>query len=132
MQQASYLTSLQIVILGAAPVLFWRPLSGRYGRRPTLLLSVICSLVCNVGCARSQSYAAMAACRALVAFFISPAVGLGSAVVIETFFQRDWAKSMGIWTIMITLGIPTGALIFGFVVYRVDYHWIYWILAIVS
>lgn len=132
LQRASYLTSLQIVILGAAPLLFWRPLSSRYGRRPMLLLSVICSLVCNVGCAKSQSYAAMATCRALVAFFMSPAIGLGSAVVTETFFQQDWARSLGLWTIMVTLGIPTGPLIFGFVVYRVNYHWIYWILAIVS
>jgi MFS family permease len=32
-QTASYLTSLVIAILGAAP-LIWRPLSQRYGRRP--------------------------------------------------------------------------------------------------
>lgn len=33
-QTASYLTSLVIAILGGAP-LFWRPLSQRYGRRPS-------------------------------------------------------------------------------------------------
>ena len=131
MQQASYLTSLQIAIIGGAP-LFWKPLSSRYGRRPIFLLSVICSLVCNVGCAKSRSYAAMAACRALVAFFICPPSAMGSAIVTETFFRRDWAKCMGVWTIMVTLGVPTGPLIFGFVTYRVDYQWIYWTLAIVG
>lgn len=73
-QRASYLTSLQIAILGGAP-LFWKPLSNRFGRRPIFLISLACSLVCNVGCAKSTDYASTAACRALQAFFISPASG---------------------------------------------------------
>lgn len=73
-QKASYLTSLQIAILGGAP-LFWKPLSNRYGRRPIFIISLVCSLVCNVGCAKSTDYASTAACRALQAFFISPASG---------------------------------------------------------
>lgn len=107
MQQASYLTSLQIAILGGAPFL-WKPLSNRFGRRPVFLLSTILSLVCNVGCAKSYTYASMAACRALTAFFICPPTALGSAVVAETFFKRDRARYMGIWTLLITLGIPVG------------------------
>ncbi|CAL5865977.1 uncharacterized protein PFLUO_LOCUS184 [Penicillium psychrofluorescens] len=131
MQQVSYLTSLQIAILGGAP-LFWKPLSNRFGRRPIFLLSLICSLVCNIGCAKSTTYASVAACRALVAFFISPASAIGSAVVMETTFKKDRARYMGIWTLMITLGVPIGPFIFGFVTYRVGYHWIYWILAMIN
>lgn len=129
--RASYLTSLQIAILGGAP-LFWRPLSNRYGRRPIFLLSLICSLAGNIGCAKSPDYASMAACRAITAFFISPAAAIGSAVVAETFFKRDRAKWMGVWTLMITLGVPTSPFIFGFVAYRVGYRWIYWVLAITN
>lgn len=128
---AAYLTSLQIAILGGAPF-FWKPLSNRYGRRPIFLLSLICSLVCNIGCAKSNSYASLAACRALVAFFISPASAIGSAVVMETTFKKDRARYMGIWTLMVTLGVPIGPLIFGFVTQRAGYGWIYWILAMVS
>jgi Major Facilitator Superfamily len=51
LQRASYLTSLFIAILGGAP-LFWRPLSDHYGRRPTFLLSLICSIVGNIGCTK--------------------------------------------------------------------------------
>lgn len=130
-QQASYLTSLQIAILGGAP-LFWRPLSNRYGRRPIWLISTACSLICNIGCAKSPTYGSTAACRALVAFFISPAGALGSAVVSETFFKHERAKYMGIWTVMVTLGVPFGSFIFGFVAYHIGYTWIYWLLAIVS
>lgn len=129
--QASYLTSLQIAILGIAP-LFWRPLSNRYGRRPIFLISLICSLVGNIGCANSPSYATMAVCRAIVAFFISPASAIGSAVVAETFFKKDRARYMGVWTLMVTVGVPIAPFIFGFVALRVNYRWIYYILAIVS
>lgn len=131
LQRASYLTSLQIAILGGAP-LFWKPLSNRFGRRPIFLLSLICSLVCNVGCAKSPDYASTAACRALAAFFISPASAIGSAVVMETTFKKDRARYMGVWTLMVTLGVPSGPFIFGFVAYRAGYRWIYWVLAMVS
>ena len=131
MQRASYLVSLQIAILGSAP-LFWKPLANHFGRRPIFMLSLILSCVCNVGCAKSTDYASMAACRALSAFFISPAKGIGSGVVMETYFQHERARCLGIWTMMVTLGIPLGPLIFGFVTYRVGYTWIYWTLAIVS
>ncbi|KAJ5937531.1 hypothetical protein N7454_003873 [Penicillium verhagenii] len=130
-QRVSYLTSLQIAILGGAP-LFWKPLSTRFGRRPVFLLSLILSCVCNIGCAKSPDYASMAACRALVAFFISPAMAIGSGVVTETFFRHERARYMGIWTVMVTLGVPIGPFIFGFVTQRVGYRWIYWILAITN
>lgn len=42
--RASYLTSLQIAILGWTPS-FWKPLSNRFGCRPIFLISLICSLV---------------------------------------------------------------------------------------
>lgn len=130
-QQASYLTSLVIAILGGAP-LFWRPLSNTYGRRPIFLLSLICSMVGNIGCAKSPSYATMGLCRAITAFFISPAAAIGSAVVSEMFFKKQRATVMGAWTIMVTLGIPIAPFIFGFLALRVDYRWIYWVLAIVG
>jgi MFS family permease len=128
--QASYLTSLQIAILGWAP-LFWRPLSNRYGRRPIFLISLICSLIGNIGCAKSPSYATMAVCRAITAWFISPAGSIGPAVVVESFFKKDRARYMGIWTLMVTLGVPVSSFVFGFVANDVGYRWIYWILAIV-
>ncbi|KAH0361729.1 MFS general substrate transporter, partial [Aureobasidium melanogenum] len=130
-QHASYLTSLQIAILGAA-ALFWRPFANRYGRRPIWLISTICTLICNVGCAVSPTFGSMAARRALVAFFICPASAIGSAVVTETFFKKERARYIGIWTLMVTVGIPLGPFIFGFVANNIGYRWIFWILAMVN
>lgn len=101
--RASYLTSIQILILGFAP-LFWKPISNRFGRRPIWLISTLGSMVCNIGCAKSDNYASQVVTRILVAFFISPAIAISSAVVIETFFARERAQKMGIWTLMVTLG----------------------------
>jgi hypothetical protein len=40
---------------------------------------------------------------------------------------------MGVWTLLVTLGVTTSPLIFGFVTQYVnDYRWIYWILAITN
>ncbi|KAF9737648.1 hypothetical protein PMIN02_001271 [Paraphaeosphaeria minitans] len=131
LQQTSYLTSIQIAVVGGAP-LFWRPLSTRYGRRPIFIISLIGSICFNIGCAKTETYAAMATCRAFVSFFISPAAAIGSAVVVETFFKHERAKFMGVWTIMLTIGVPLAPFIFGFVTYNVGYRWIYWIFAIVN
>lgn len=131
LQKTTYLTSLFIAILGVAP-LFWQPISKRYGRRPVFLVSLVLSAVGNIGCAESPSYASMAVCRAITAFFISPAAAIGSAVVKETFFKKDRARYMGIWTLMVTIGVPMAPFIFGFVAYHVGYRWIYWILAITN
>lgn len=131
LQEASYLVSLFIVILGVAP-LFWCPIANRWGRRPVFLVSLIIAAVANIGCAVSPSYSAMAVCRAIDAFFISPAGALGTGVVSEMFFKSERGRYIGAWSVMITLGVPVAPFIFGFVALRVDYRWIYWILAIVS
>ncbi|RFN54491.1 mfs transporter [Fusarium flagelliforme] len=130
-QQASYLTSLVITILGVAPLL-WRPLSHTYGRRPVFLVSLFCSLIGNIGCAVSPTYGTMGLCRAITAFFICPAAAIGTAIVSETFFRKERARYMGVWTTMVTLGVPVAPLIFGFVAMRTGYRWIYWVLAITN
>ncbi|EPS31933.1 hypothetical protein PDE_06892 [Penicillium oxalicum 114-2] len=131
MQRTSYLVSLFIAVLGGAP-LFWRPLSNRFGRRPIFLISLLFAMVGNIGCANSSSYATMGLCRAITAFFICPAAAIGSAVVAETFFKKDRARCMGYWTLMVTIGVPIAPFLFGFMVMRVGYRWIYWVLAITN
>ncbi|RWA06159.1 hypothetical protein EKO27_g8944 [Xylaria grammica] len=130
-QEASYLVSLAIAVLGVAP-LFWGPLASRFGRRPILLVSLIVSLAANVGCAKSPSYSAMAVSRAIVAFAISPAAAIGSGMVQEMFFKHQRARYLGIWTVFVTLGVPVAPFIFGFVALRVGYRWIYWTMAITN
>lgn len=101
--RTSYLVSLQIAVLGWAP-LFWKPIANRYGRRPVWLVSTLGSLLFNVGCALSHTYTSMAVCRAFTSFFISPPAAIGSGVVTETFFKKQRAQYLGVWTMLVTLG----------------------------
>ncbi|KAJ4397821.1 hypothetical protein N0V93_002058 [Gnomoniopsis smithogilvyi] len=130
-QDSTYLTAVQIAVLGVSP-LAWRPLANTYGRRPIFLLSLIMAGLGNIACALSRSYGVMMFFRAVVAFFISPASAIGSAVVAETFLKKDRAKYIGIWMVMVTLGVPIGPLIFGFVTFRTNWRFIFWILAIIN
>ncbi|KAJ2900740.1 MFS general substrate transporter [Zalerion maritima] len=125
---ASYLTSIQILVLGISPLL-WRPLGDTYGRRPVFLASLVMSGVFNVGCALSTSYAMLIIFRLLVAFFIAPASAIGSGVVAETFFVRERPAYIGMWTVMVTLGVPIGSLIFGPVAYVASWQVVFWCLA---
>lgn len=128
---ASYLTSAMIIVLGFGP-LFWKPLANRFGRRPIWLISTSISGFINIAIGLSKTYTTMMVFRCLLAFFISPAIAIGSGVVVETFFKNERGRYMGIWTLMVTLGPPGAPLIMGFVVQRLSYRWIFYIDAIVS
>lgn len=131
LQDSTYLTAAQIAVLGVAPLL-WRPLANTYGRRPIFLLSLLASGLGNMACALSGTYGVLMFFRVVVAFFISPASAIGSAVVAETFLKKDRARYIGIWMVMVTLGVPVGPLIFGVVTYHAGFRWIFWILAIIN
>lgn len=127
----TYLTLIQVIILGVAP-LIWGPLATVYGRRPVFLVSLILSLIGNVACGVSPNYGAIMFFRAFVAFFLSPANALSSAVVTDMFLRTERARGVGICTLMLSLGVPFGPFVFGFVTPRAGFRWIFWVLAIVN
>lgn len=127
----TYLTLIQVIVLGVAPLL-WGPLAMVYGRRPVFLVSLIMSVIGNVACGVSPNYGSIMFFRAFVAFFLSPANTLSSAVVTDMFFRTERARGIGICTLMFSLGVPFGPFIFGFVTPRAGFRWIFWVLAIVN
>lgn len=127
----TYLTLIQVVILGVAP-LTWGPLATVFGRRPIFLVSLIMSVIGNVACAVSPNYGSIMFFRAFVAYFLSPANTLSSAVVTDVFLRTERARGISVCTLMLSLGVPFGPLIFGFVTARAGFRWIFWVLAIVN
>lgn len=127
----TYLTLIQVIILGVAP-LTWGPLATIYGRRPVFLVSLMMSMVGNVACAVSPNYGSTMFFRAFVAFFLSPANTLSSAVVTDMFLRTERARGISICTLISSLGVPFGPLIFGFVTPRAGFRWIFWVLAITN
>ncbi|KIX92754.1 uncharacterized protein Z520_11606 [Fonsecaea multimorphosa CBS 102226] len=130
--KATYIIGVNILFLGIAP-LFWKPFANRFGRRPTWLLATLGSGLLNIGCVYSKSYGTMITFRILTACFLSPALGLGGAVVTETFFSHQRATKLGIWTVAFTIGPSLGPFLAGFIVYHTNnWQWVYWFFVIVS
>ncbi|KAE8372402.1 major facilitator superfamily domain-containing protein [Aspergillus bertholletiae] len=129
--QASYLTSIQILVLGLTPFL-WKPITRIYGRYHVSLVSVLGSLVCNIGGARCTTYGAQMATRVLTAILISPPIGIGSGVITELCKPEERAQKLGWWTLMSTLGIPAGPFIMGFVTKHIGFKWVYWIYVMIN
>ena len=131
MSEVSYLTSIQILLLGICPF-FWKPLSSIYGRYPIMLLSVFGSMVCNIGGVFCTTYGTQMATRVLTAVLISPPIGIGSGVVTELCEPEERAQKLGWWTLMTTVGTPAGPFIMGFVIEHIGLQWVFWIFAILN
>lgn len=110
----------------------WNPVTAIYGRYNVVLLSVLGSMVCNIGGARCTSYGAQMATRVLTAFLISPPIGNGSGVVTELCEPEHRAQKLGWWTLMTTIGTPAGPFLMGFVVQHIGVQWIFWIFTMIN
>lgn len=123
--------SAQIVVSGILP-LFWTPLANRYGRRPILMLSAVGSCACNIGGGFCMSFGSQMVTRILTAAMICPPLAIGSGAVAEMFFSHQRAAKMGWWTLLLTVGLPGGSFIMGFVVEHAGPDWPFYIFAIMN
>ncbi|KAJ5350676.1 hypothetical protein N7541_008403 [Penicillium brevicompactum] len=129
---ASYLTSFQVYFASRLIPLIWNPVTAVYGRYHVTLLSVFGSMLCNIGGARCTSYGAQMATRVLTAILISPPIGNGSGVITELCEPEHRGKKIGWWTLMTTIGTPSGPFFMGFVIKHIGVQWIFWIFAIIN
>ncbi|KAL2858539.1 MFS multidrug transporter [Aspergillus pseudoustus] len=129
--EISYLVSTQILLLGITP-LVWSPIMSRYGRYHVCLLSVFGSMALSIGGVYCSSFGSQMATRAMSAFFISPPIGIGSGIITELCEPQERGQKLGWWTLMITVGIPAGPLIMGFVSQHLGVQWVFWIFAILN
>jgi MFS transporter, DHA1 family, multidrug resistance protein len=77
------LTLLLFFVFYAVATLFWGPLSDRYGRRPILLVGLVCYAVAGGLCAVSTDI------FQLIAFRVVQAVGAGAATAVATAIIKD-------------------------------------------
>ncbi|KAJ7439457.1 MFS multidrug transporter [Mycena latifolia] len=126
--KASYITSVQILFLGAMP-LIWSPLSSRIGRRPVYLISTLVSAACALGCAFCNSYGALMTARVFQSIFISSAQSIGASTVGELFFAYQKGRKMGIWVLLVTIGPILGPLMGGYLVQFKGWRSAFYLLA---
>ncbi|GAD96993.1 hypothetical protein BC1G_00314 [Paecilomyces variotii No. 5] len=123
--QASYSTTIAIVLAGVAPLIY-APLSNRYGRRPVYLLSTALGVGANAGCAVVSSWGPLLALRALVGIGTSTSMGIGANVVADLYFMHERGTYMGIYVVFVTNGAHLAAILGGFIAKYAGWRWCYW------
>lgn len=86
--EASYNTTLAIVLAGVAP-LVWSPLANVYGRRPVYLFSAIIGIVAGAGSAIATKWGPLLAARCFVGVGTSAGMGIGASVVSDMYFMHE-------------------------------------------
>ncbi|KAA8914127.1 hypothetical protein TRICI_003024 [Trichomonascus ciferrii] len=129
--QASYFTSVQILLLGTGTFIFF-PLMNKFGRRPVLSICILMTGVCNLAAGFCKSYGQQMATRVLCAIFLSPYTCVGGVVVAELYFASQRGSRNGVWALMLTLGPSLGPFVMGFVENNVGLHWVFWVFTIMN
>ena len=130
MNEASYTTSVQIVIMGVLPIIFV-PLMNTYGRNKFLAVSTLINFGLSIAGAYCKTYSQQIATRCLVGVFNSFAVATGSSIVRDLTFAHQRGTFNGIWSTCLVVGTPLGPIITGFIVQHTDdYKWVFFMFAI--
>lgn len=117
--------------MGVFPQL-WAPLAARFGRLPVFLVSTFGAMVANIGGCFAKTYEQQLATRILNTVFLCPPIAMGAGVVTDIFFRHERATRIGFWNLLTTLGAPFGPFLFGFIVKRAPWQWIFGIFAITN
>ena len=89
--EASYNTTLAIVLAGVAP-LIWSPLANVYGRRPVYIFSSIIGIAAGAGCAVATKWGNLLVARVFVGIGTSAGMGIGASVVSDMYFMHERGK----------------------------------------
>ena len=90
---------------------------------------MLLSCVSSLGGGYATSYGTLMVARIFQAIGISYGFVVGSAVVVDMFWQHERGQKTGIWVLMLTLGAPLGALIGGPLVQNCGWQWAMWLPA---
>jgi MFS family permease len=84
--------------------LLWTPLGNTYGRRPVYIVSMLVSLVGNIGGSRAPTYGTLMVCRFIQGFGTDAANATGASTIADLFFLHERGAKTGLWTYPTTVG----------------------------
>ena len=122
--------TLSAYLLGFALMnLFHGALADSFGRRPVVLVGVAVFTVASVGCALSDSIAALVAFRALQGMSAGAGMVVSRAIIRDLFAPEQAQKVMSQVTIYFGVAPAIAPIIGGFLFVHADWHSIFWFLA---
>ncbi|ESZ96885.1 MFS transporter [Sclerotinia borealis F-4128] len=118
-----------MIVQGIGP-LFVGSVSDIYGRRPTVLLSLLVYLGVNIGLARQTSYPVLMALRCLQSLGSSTACIVCSSVAADLVPRAERGRYMIYSSLGVTLGPAIGPIVGGVLTQFFDWRSTFWFLAI--
>ncbi len=112
--------------------LFHGALSDSFGRRPVILWGIGLFTLASVGCALSQSIAALVSFRALQGMSAGAGIVVSRAIVRDMFPPADAQRVMSQVTIYFGIAPAIAPMVGGFLFVHTDWHSIFWFLAAVG
>ena len=110
---------------GIAPMVL-APFSEINGRYPVFVATGILFVICQIGCAVTQSYAGMLVARFFVGVGGSTFSTMVGGVVSDIYHAEDRNTPMALFAGAALLGTGLGPLCSGFIAQNVNWRWVFW------
>ncbi|KIX09010.1 uncharacterized protein Z518_00088 [Rhinocladiella mackenziei CBS 650.93] len=116
---------------GIAPMVL-APFSEINGRRPVFIVTGLLFVICQLGCALTDSYGGMLAARFFLGVGGSTFSTMVGGILADVWVTADRNTPMVLFTGATLLGTGLGPLVSGFVAQRLSWRWVFWIQVITS
>jgi DHA2 family multidrug resistance protein len=119
------LTSYIVAAAIMTPPSGW--LSGRFGRKRVLLVSVAGFVVASILCGLAQSLPQIVAFRLLQGFFGAALVPLSQAILLDIYTPEERGSAMALFGVSVMVGPVLGPVIGGWLTDNISWRWVFYI-----
>ncbi|KAL4737922.1 major facilitator superfamily domain-containing protein [Aspergillus similis] len=116
------LLTLNFLFLGVGNI-FWVPLAIKFGKRASLVSSMLLQAGAFIWCAEAASYDSLLGARCILGFAAAAGESIVPEIVADVFFVHERATMMAIYVVLISGGSAVGPLVGGFMIQYTANTW---------